>query len=118
MLSSNQIKELQVQIEKALASLKESSEILKHNHIHKHTHTHAHTHAHAESIFRQQRRLEAALLRIENRTFGICCDCQEMLPFEELNTNPAAPFCSCCQEEREVIASDLTNNRVLGVEIR
>lgn len=106
MLTSNQIKELQAQIEKALASLKESSEILKQNHTH------------AESIFRQQRRLEAALLRIENRTFGICCDCQEMLPFEELNTNPAAPFCSCCQEEREVIASDLTNNRVLGVEIR
>jgi RNA polymerase-binding transcription factor DksA len=106
MLTSNQIKELQAQIEKALASLKESSEILKYSHTD------------AELIFRQRRRLEAALLRIENRTFGICCDCQEALPFEELNTNPAAPFCSSCQEEREVNASELTKNRVLGVEIR
>lgn len=86
--------------------MKESSEIQKSDHINQ------------DLIFRQQRRLEAALLRIENKTFGICCDCQDELPFEEFDIEPATPFCESCKEEREIASSDQIDRLIASAGIQ
>ncbi|HTU42328.1 MAG TPA: TraR/DksA family transcriptional regulator [Candidatus Aquilonibacter sp.] len=63
-----------------------------------------------ESLFQQssQRRtslrlIEAALRRIEDRTFGECAGCSNEIPIRRLNALPWTQFCLRCQEaiERE-----------------
>lgn len=54
-----------------------------------------------ERLMRNRRRLEAALERVNNGSFGLCCRCQDELEPERLESEPAAPFCADCQDEIE-----------------
>lgn len=46
------------------------------------------------------RRLQAALNRINAKTFGICCQCEEELDSQQLSKDPAAVFCLACIAEK------------------
>jgi DnaK suppressor protein len=52
-----------------------------------------------ERLMLQKRRLQATLERMRNGRFGICCECEDVIPLERLRANLAAPFCAYCQEE-------------------
>ena len=45
--------------------------------------------------------IEAALLRIGSREYGICIDCEQPIAFARLEANPAAERCIACQSVRE-----------------
>lgn len=49
----------------------------------------------------QRRRVEAALDRVRGGTYGRCCECDKEVGVERLLSDPAAPFCMDCQEERD-----------------
>jgi DnaK suppressor protein len=55
----------------------------------------------SETLLREQRRLEAALVRFKEGTFGACCQCGISITGEHLHTDPGAPFCPPCQEAIE-----------------
>jgi len=42
-----------------------------------------------------------ALHRIDNKTYGLCVDCEEMIPEKRLLINPYFQTCISCAEERE-----------------
>jgi len=44
------------------------------------------------------RRIDAALLRIQEGTFGYCSDCDQEIPWERLRAEPTAVRCVRCQE--------------------
>ena len=46
-------------------------------------------------------RIEQALERIENGTFGFCESCDEKIPFRRLQINPVTELCVNCQEKVE-----------------
>lgn len=48
------------------------------------------------------RRVEAAINRIENRSFGACCGCGEPIERARLESDPATPFCLPCLEDLSV----------------
>lgn len=50
-------------------------------------------------LVRQQRKLTAALDRLRNGEFGVCCQCGDPIALERLNVDPATPFCMRCQIE-------------------
>jgi DnaK suppressor protein len=54
-----------------------------------------------ETLLREQRRLEAALLRLDEATFGICCQCGDAIAEDRLEADPGVPFCAPCQEQVE-----------------
>lgn len=54
-----------------------------------------------ETLLREQRRLRAALARLEEGTFGLCCECGDLIARERLAADPGVPFCSRCQEALE-----------------
>lgn len=41
--------------------------------------------------------VEAALARLDSRTYGLCDGCDRRLPFEQVEMNPLARFCTRCQ---------------------
>jgi DnaK suppressor protein len=45
------------------------------------------------------RRVDAAIARIDNGTFGRCCRCREPIDINRLASDPAAPFCLDCTDE-------------------
>jgi DnaK suppressor protein len=45
--------------------------------------------------------IEAALQRIENKTYGKCEDCGEPIPKKRLTNNPYFQTCIACAEDRE-----------------
>lgn len=45
--------------------------------------------------------IEAALKRIDDKTYGICQDCEEAIPEKRLMMNPYFQTCVSCAEERE-----------------
>lgn len=45
--------------------------------------------------------IDNALLRIEEKTYGICEDCDEKIPDARLLANPYFLTCVSCAEERE-----------------
>jgi len=49
----------------------------------------------------QRRRLEAALQRVHNGSYGSCCACDRPIGLERLVSDPAAPFCMDCQSDRD-----------------
>jgi DnaK suppressor protein len=53
----------------------------------------------AERLRVQKRKLLAALERMREGQFGICCQYHEGLPLERLEADLAAPFCMQCQQE-------------------
>lgn len=54
-----------------------------------------------ETLLREQRRLEAARVRLGEGTFGMCCRCNEAIPGERLEADLGTPFCTDCQTEIE-----------------
>ena len=46
-------------------------------------------------------RIDKALYRMENGTFGICEDCDEAIPLKRLKVRPDAHLCLNCQETSE-----------------
>ena len=46
-------------------------------------------------------RIDNALQRIEERTYGVCQDCGEKIPEKRLLANPYFLTCVACAEERE-----------------
>lgn len=49
-----------------------------------------------EGQLRERRRVEAALARVREGRYGICCACGCELSIERLQAEPAAPFCVDC----------------------
>lgn len=47
------------------------------------------------------RRIEAALARIEQGTFGVCAECCGEIPIRRLEALPWTNLCLHCQEQRE-----------------
>lgn len=45
--------------------------------------------------------IEAALKRVEDKTYGKCQDCDELIPEKRLLNNPHFQTCVSCAEERE-----------------
>jgi len=45
--------------------------------------------------------IEAALLRIDDRTYGICFNCGNEIPRERLEANPWASLCIDCKRRAE-----------------
>ncbi len=48
------------------------------------------------------KKVDAALARCYSGTYGICCDCGELISRERLAADPSTPFCSQCMAEREI----------------
>ena len=57
--------------------------------------------ARMEHEIRQLRELDAALVRMESKDFGLCVDCGAAIPAARLVANPAALRCVACQEVHE-----------------
>jgi DnaK suppressor protein len=49
------------------------------------------------------RKIEGALERIRNGTFGICAECEQPIPRARLKARPVALLCAVCKEEHEMI---------------
>jgi RNA polymerase-binding protein DksA len=47
------------------------------------------------------RRIDAALVRVSDGTFGICADCGQDIPMARLEAEPTAERCIGCQERFE-----------------
>lgn len=45
--------------------------------------------------------IDKAIERVENRTYGICANCEETIPPARLKAVPWAKFCVDCQEKVE-----------------
>ncbi len=51
-----------------------------------------------ETLLRERRRLEAALVRLEEGNYGLCCQCGDAIARDRLEADPGTPFCAPCQE--------------------
>jgi len=49
---------------------------------------------------REMRELEQALVRLNERDFGACAGCGELIPFMRLEAQPTATRCTACEGER------------------
>jgi DnaK suppressor protein len=58
-----------------------------------------HISAARDQMLWKKRRLEAAIVRLEAGTFGLCCQCGDHLATARLEHDPGAPFCDDCQRE-------------------
>ena len=45
------------------------------------------------------RRIDAAIGRLKNGRYGVCCGCQNRVEVIRLHSDPATPFCLSCLEE-------------------
>ena len=46
--------------------------------------------------------IESALKKIEDKTYGVCEDCEESIPEKRLLLNPCFQTCVGCAEDREL----------------
>ena len=46
-------------------------------------------------------RIQAALSRVQEGTYGLCVDCGEAIAPARLEATPEVPFCTPCQQRRE-----------------
>jgi DnaK suppressor protein len=49
--------------------------------------------------------LQAALVRIENKTYGICSKCKKIISKSRLYVAPHASMCILCKEPKSVVSS-------------
>lgn len=49
----------------------------------------------------RKRRVQAAIDRIANGTYGHCCECEELMESLRLESDPAILFCKDCATARE-----------------
>ena len=61
----------------------------------------------SETLF--LKKIDAALQRIEEGTFGNCEECDEEIEFSQLKLRPTLSLCRCCQEKSEDIERDYTD---------
>lgn len=61
-----------------------------------------------EKSMAELRAVEAALVRIEDGTYGECTDCGGQIPFERLEAYPTAVRCTACQSRRENLRRDIS----------
>ncbi len=47
------------------------------------------------------KKINEALVQIDNGTYGVCADCGEDINIERLKARPVAPLCIACKEEQE-----------------
>jgi DnaK suppressor protein len=47
-------------------------------------------------MHQEERKIIAAINRVNDGTYGVCCKCGEMIDPNRLNSDAAAPFCSEC----------------------
>jgi DnaK suppressor protein len=52
-----------------------------------------------DGFARERRRIRAALDRIREERYGVCCACEDELSVGYLQADPAAPFCMPCEME-------------------
>lgn len=52
------------------------------------------------------RAIEAARVRMENGTYGMCVRCETDIPYERLKVQPTAERCAPCQEMHEKTHGD------------
>lgn len=52
-----------------------------------------------ERLVLKRRRLEAALFRTQEGTYGKCCQCGDPIALERLQADLGSPFCLRCQNE-------------------
>lgn len=55
----------------------------------------------AESEINLAKKIEHALERIDNGTYGICEGCQQEIPAARLEAKPSVSLCLTCQEKHE-----------------
>ncbi|MBT3584381.1 MAG: hypothetical protein HN509_05725 [Halobacteriovoraceae bacterium] len=51
------------------------------------------------------KKINKTLDRVENKTYGMCTDCDGEISFERLSARPTAELCIVCKEEAEVSES-------------
>lgn len=47
------------------------------------------------------KKIDEALDRIKNRTYGICESCEEEIPYQRLKARPVTTFCISCKTRQE-----------------
>jgi DnaK suppressor protein len=52
------------------------------------------------------RKIELALERIRDGSFGTCTECGEPIPVGRLKARPVAMLCAGCKEQQEMIERD------------
>jgi DnaK suppressor protein len=57
--------------------------------------------SHLATLQRRMMKLQAALKRLENGNYGICCQCGGDIALARLESDPGTPFCAVCQQEKE-----------------
>lgn len=69
-----------------------------------------------ERAFAKRRMVEAALVRIHDRTYGFCLRCDETISWNRLRVIPHAAFCVDCQEaaERDGVSEFSLHKSVTG----
>jgi RNA polymerase-binding transcription factor DksA len=50
-----------------------------------------------DGLIRERRRVQAALQRMREGSYGFCCACRDELTPKRLLADPAAPFCMDCE---------------------
>lgn len=55
----------------------------------------------AEQTCRCRKQVQSALRRIEQGSYGICCQCEDDITQTRLNALPWAALCVSCQQEEE-----------------
>ena len=46
-------------------------------------------------------KIEMAIARIDNRTYGVCAECEEPIGIKRLQARPVATYCIDCKLEQE-----------------
>ncbi len=66
------------------------------------------------------KKIDEALKRIEEGTFGMCHSCENEIEIKRLDARPTATLCIACKEDeerREVLTADGRKHKSLGVSI-
>lgn len=60
------------------------------------------------------RQVVAALIRVNNGTYGTCLDCEAEISLKRLNAVPQTPYCIKCQEAKDRHEAEPDRNVVFG----
>lgn len=64
-----------------------------------------------ERLAVQKLKLNAALNRITEGRYGLCCQCEADIAPDRLDSDPAAVFCTDCSMEREIHSDRIRDDR-------
>jgi DnaK suppressor protein len=57
------------------------------------------TSTHKDTLRRVLNEIEAAFLRVQDGSYGVCRNCRKPIPVERLEILPYTPFCVPCQRD-------------------